>query len=282
MAAPRRAPAALSVAELVGTLSLAADLGLGQPMGHLTRAGLIAVRLAERMGLPAADRETAYYLALLDWVGCTADSHETTARFGDDIELRAGVYDVEIGSPPMHGYLLRKAGSDGTVLHRARGVGGLVRSTSRVAMSISSPRTATRRSLPQFVAQLRALLAEHPLHVPRRDVAGLPPGLGCQRRTDTGRLARRHAHRHDPVRRVRHVGARDAAAGDEQVVDVDGQEAAQRDVEGLPLRDPPQERAGALRVVDVQRVGALRDGVAEATGGEHVVPRELVLPAEPP
>jgi HD-GYP domain-containing protein (c-di-GMP phosphodiesterase class II) len=177
MAAPRRAPAALSVAELVGTLSLAADLGLGQPMGHLTRAGLIAVRLAERMGLPAADRETAYYLALLAWVGCTADSHETTARFGDDIELRAGVYDVEIGSPPMLGYLLRKAGSGGTVLHRARAVGGLVRSGGRavqqslVAHCQVTGQLAARLGLDP---RLRHCLAQT---FTRWDGRGIPAGL---------------------------------------------------------------------------------------------------------
>jgi HD-GYP domain-containing protein (c-di-GMP phosphodiesterase class II)/DNA-binding CsgD family transcriptional regulator len=131
VAATGRAPAAITVAELVGMLSLAADLGLGQPQEHLARSCLIAVRLADRMGVPAADRETTYYLALLAWVGCTADSHETASMFGDDITLRAGVYDVEIGSMPMLGYLLRRAGSDAGVGRRAHVTAELLATAGR-------------------------------------------------------------------------------------------------------------------------------------------------------
>jgi HD-GYP domain-containing protein (c-di-GMP phosphodiesterase class II) len=40
--------------------------------------------------------------------------------FGDDLELRAGVYNVEIGSPAMLGYLLRRAGSGGPPLRKVR------------------------------------------------------------------------------------------------------------------------------------------------------------------
>jgi HD-GYP domain-containing protein (c-di-GMP phosphodiesterase class II) len=126
-----RAPAAITVAELLGMLSLSADLGLGQPQEHLARSCLIAVRLAERMGLSAVDRETTYYLALLAWVGCTADSHETAARFGDDITMRAGVYDVEIGSPAMLGYLLRRAGSGVGLQRRVLVTGELLATAGR-------------------------------------------------------------------------------------------------------------------------------------------------------
>ena len=39
------------LAELVAALSLGIDLGFGQPMEHVLRQCLIALRLAERMGL---------------------------------------------------------------------------------------------------------------------------------------------------------------------------------------------------------------------------------------
>ena len=39
------------LAELVGALSLGIDLGFGQPMEHVLRQCLIALRLAERIGL---------------------------------------------------------------------------------------------------------------------------------------------------------------------------------------------------------------------------------------
>ena len=39
------------LAELVAALSLGVDLGFGQPMEHVLRQCLIALRLAERIGL---------------------------------------------------------------------------------------------------------------------------------------------------------------------------------------------------------------------------------------
>src|SRR3954465_1669015 len=91
----------LRLAELVGTLSLSADLGLGQPLEHVTRSCLLAVRLGELLGLDAADREVTYYSALLAWVGCTADSHEVAVLFGDDVALRASSYDVDFAGLPL-------------------------------------------------------------------------------------------------------------------------------------------------------------------------------------
>jgi HD-GYP domain-containing protein (c-di-GMP phosphodiesterase class II) len=126
------------LAELIATLSLAGDLGLGQPMEHLARSCLIAVRFAERMGLDEADREAVYHLALLAWLGCTADSHEIAALFGDDLAFRAGVYHVDLGPRSMLGYLVSHAGAGGSAAHRARAAAGVVLDrgrTIRVAMA---------------------------------------------------------------------------------------------------------------------------------------------------
>jgi HD-GYP domain-containing protein (c-di-GMP phosphodiesterase class II) len=110
----------LRLAELVGTLSLSADLGLGQPLEHVTRSCLVAVRLGELLGLDAAQREVTYYSALLAWVGCTADSHEVAVLFGDDVALRAASYDVDFAGLPLLGFLVRHAGAGSPPLTRAR------------------------------------------------------------------------------------------------------------------------------------------------------------------
>jgi response regulator RpfG family c-di-GMP phosphodiesterase len=57
------------LAELLAVLSLATDLGMGQPMEHVLRQCLISLRLAQRLGLAEADREVVYYAALIAWVG---------------------------------------------------------------------------------------------------------------------------------------------------------------------------------------------------------------------
>ena len=83
------------LAELVAALSLGVDLGFGQPMEHVLRQCMIALRMAERLGLGDAERSVVYYTALLVNVGCHADAHEQAKWFGDDIELKAGKYQHE-------------------------------------------------------------------------------------------------------------------------------------------------------------------------------------------
>src|SRR5690242_19645773 len=80
------------LAELVAALSLGIDLGFGQPMEHVLRQCLIALRIAERFGLDAEQRSTVYYTALLIDVGCHTDAHEQAKWFGDDIGLKADKY----------------------------------------------------------------------------------------------------------------------------------------------------------------------------------------------
>src|SRR6478609_10433703 len=80
------------LAELVAALSLGVDLGFGQPMEHVLRQCLIALRLAERAGLDEDERATVYYTALLLTVGCHSDAHEQAKWFGDDIRLKEVVY----------------------------------------------------------------------------------------------------------------------------------------------------------------------------------------------
>src|ERR1700716_3416257 len=86
------------LAELVAALSLGIDLGFGQPMEHVLRQCLIAMRIAEHVGLDEEPRAVVYYPALLMNVGCHADAYEQAKWFGDDIKLKSGKYDHEPGS----------------------------------------------------------------------------------------------------------------------------------------------------------------------------------------
>lgn len=92
-------PAAVSLAELVATISLGTDLGLGQPMEHVMRQTLISLRMAERLGLDEADRTVVYYSGLLAWVGCHTDAYELTKWFGDDIAMKHATYQYDMGRP---------------------------------------------------------------------------------------------------------------------------------------------------------------------------------------
>src|SRR5687767_14380867 len=95
------------LAELVATLSLGTDLGLGQPMEHVLRQSLIALRLGERLGLAEAERHVLYYSGLLAWVGCFTDAYEQAKWFGDDIAFKADGFAMEAGAV---GYLIGHLG----------------------------------------------------------------------------------------------------------------------------------------------------------------------------
>ncbi len=119
----------LSRAELLASVSLAIDLGLGQPMEHMLRSSLIATRIAERMGLDPRQRETVYYANLIGWIGCHADSHELSALFGDDIAFRADTYAVDMTGLPF----LRL-----TMSHVGRGLPGWERGIRAAAFLVAA------------------------------------------------------------------------------------------------------------------------------------------------
>jgi HD-GYP domain-containing protein (c-di-GMP phosphodiesterase class II)/DNA-binding CsgD family transcriptional regulator len=112
--------AEVRLAELVAALSLGVDLGFGQPMEHVLRECMIALRLADRVGLDETERSTVYYTALLVNVGCHADAHEQAKWFGDDIALKSGKYDGDFRSLRAAVAMISLVGSGNPPLHRFR------------------------------------------------------------------------------------------------------------------------------------------------------------------
>jgi HD-GYP domain-containing protein (c-di-GMP phosphodiesterase class II) len=109
------------LAELLAVLSLATDLGMGQPMEHMLRQCVLSLRLAERMGLPAEDRAAAYYAALLAWVGCHVDAYEQAKWFGDDLALKVDFRQVDFRTPMSRpAFMLRHLGAGRPVPERVR------------------------------------------------------------------------------------------------------------------------------------------------------------------
>lgn len=87
----------IRAAEIVGALSLATDLGTGQPLEHALRTAVLAVRLGELAGASAQELVDTYYVALLHSSGCTSDGHEAAQLYGDDIVPRAAFALVDPG-----------------------------------------------------------------------------------------------------------------------------------------------------------------------------------------
>jgi HD-GYP domain-containing protein (c-di-GMP phosphodiesterase class II)/DNA-binding CsgD family transcriptional regulator len=176
------------LAELVAALSLGVDLGFGQPMEHVLRECMIALRLADRIGLEEAERSTVYYTALLVGVGCHADAHEQAKWFGDDIALKSTKYEHEFrtrrataamvgligsGSPPLHRF---RVGLEFAISGR-RDLDGMVARHSEVARAL-----AERLGLPDAVQAAVAASYE------QWDGKGWPRGLAGDRIPAAARL----------------------------------------------------------------------------------------------
>ena len=166
-----------SRAELLAALSVAIDLGLGQPSEHMLRAALIGTRIADTLGLDRRQRDCTYYTNLVMWIGCHADSHEYARWFGDDIAVRRESTLVDWSGLPYLRFLLsnvargeplpRRLAVLATLLANARGhLSRLVRSHCASATLL-----AERIGLGPDVQAALAFAFE------RYDGAGLPKGL---------------------------------------------------------------------------------------------------------
>jgi HD-GYP domain-containing protein (c-di-GMP phosphodiesterase class II) len=82
--------AAIALSTLLSALSAALDLTEGQPMGHAVRTCLIALRLAETLGLSPQEQADLHLSALLKDSGCSSNAARMCAIFGcDDIQAKA-------------------------------------------------------------------------------------------------------------------------------------------------------------------------------------------------
>jgi hypothetical protein len=61
-------------AELCGAVSLFTDLGTGQPTEHALRTCIVAMRLADGLGVGDDVRLDVFYGSLIRFLGCTADA----------------------------------------------------------------------------------------------------------------------------------------------------------------------------------------------------------------
>ncbi len=109
------------IAELVATLSYAADLGLGQPMAHCMRQTVIALRLAGLAGASDSELEATYYLGLMMNVYCHADAAEQAKWFGDDISVKGDGFEMlDMSTARIIAFILRRVGSHGSGAARAK------------------------------------------------------------------------------------------------------------------------------------------------------------------
>ncbi len=121
VSAPVSSNAGLRLAELLGALSLATDLGMGQPMESVLLSTVLAIRLASTCNVDEDELSVVYYVALLRFVGCNADAHVAAETFGDELLARGHFAEADFGRPTsVFATLLRHLGASESPIVRAR------------------------------------------------------------------------------------------------------------------------------------------------------------------
>src|SRR5262249_30004725 len=99
----------IRVADLMACLSIATDLGMGQPVDYAMKTCVVGVRLGEALGLDTATLRDVYYETMLRYVGCNADTQWFASLFGDEIAVRAEYASVDTADMPRTLELLRES-----------------------------------------------------------------------------------------------------------------------------------------------------------------------------
>ncbi len=165
--------------EVLVALSLATDLGLGQPSDHMLRSARLGMRLGERLGLGRPELATLYDVSILTYVGCPIFGNEAALLFGDDIDFRAHTYDVDFGGRTAMTYMLRRtrAGSLGPV----RGAATLLATGGRGVVEQMANHCSASGLLAQRLGLGDAVRAGVEQSYARWDGRGVPPVCGGSR-----------------------------------------------------------------------------------------------------
>ncbi|HSJ73292.1 MAG TPA: HD domain-containing phosphohydrolase, partial [Miltoncostaeaceae bacterium] len=251
------------LAELVGALSMATDLGMGQPLEQALRTCLLATRLGEAAGLGPDDLRSVYYVALLRYTGCTSDAAEAAELFGDEIAARAAFAPIDPGRPrEALGWLVRHAGAGRPPAARARLLVSALAEGSRGARESFRAHCEVARRLAERLGLGPGVREALGHSFERWDGAGFPAGLAGEaiaaparmvavardaeviaRRAGPGAaraaVARRAGGAYDPA-----LAALFAARGDGLLASLveDGSWQALLDAEPAPALRVPEER----------------------------------------
>jgi HD-GYP domain-containing protein (c-di-GMP phosphodiesterase class II) len=200
-------PRGVSLAELVATLSLVADLGMGRPMERVLRQTVIAMRLGAAAGMDPATCLSAYYTSLLTWVGCAVDTSEVAALFGDETELYADTREVDLDRAALAVFVARHLGRGRPGFHRIGMVGKFLASAGRSVQRVMESHCREASELAGWL-ELGPAVREPLLQAFERwDGRGIPGSAGG----DDLAAAIRLVHLADSVEAFHHAGGTEAA-----------------------------------------------------------------------
>jgi HD-GYP domain-containing protein (c-di-GMP phosphodiesterase class II) len=197
----------VTLAELVATLSLVADLGMGRPMERVLRQTVVAMRLGAAAGMDRAACSSAYYTSLLTWVGCAVDTSEVAALFGDETELYADSHEGDYGGLSLAVFVARHLGRGKSGFHRIGMVGTFLATAGRSARLLMEEHCQEASDLAGQLGLGPAVCEPLLQAFERWDGRGVPGLVGADRLAAAVRLV----HLADGIEAFHHAGGTEAA-----------------------------------------------------------------------
>ncbi len=124
-------PQPVRLSELVATLSLVSDLGMGRPMERVLRQTVIAMRLADAAGVEPEVSAATYYTSLLTWVGCATDTSDLAEMFGDETTLYADSHDGDLAGASLAIFVAKHLGHGSSRVRRIGMIGKFLATAGR-------------------------------------------------------------------------------------------------------------------------------------------------------
>ena len=170
----------IRLAELIAALSVATDLGMGQPMEFALSSCILAVRLAEQCGYSEEALREVYYQALLRYIGCNAETDWLASIVGDEQGLRMAFAQVDNGNPiaVMNTFVraIQQANAGESALNIARAVGRGLLASSHITPMFSGHCEVAQRLAERLGFDTNVVYALGQLYE-RWDGKGLPNRL---------------------------------------------------------------------------------------------------------
>ena len=179
MAPPTGRSSGVRLCELVAVLSFSSDFGLGQPMEHVLRSCLIALRLADRLGLDEPRRRETFWVTLLATV-CTGESYELAQLFGNEVAYRSGIYHVGPSQLAQMVHALGRAGANRPPPGRMRAAAGILANRGKTVEARFLAHSALTSDISHRIGLDPAVGAALSNTFCRWDGKGIPRGVSAQ------------------------------------------------------------------------------------------------------
>ena len=197
----------VTLAELVATLSLVADLGMGRPLERVLRQTVVAMRLGAAAEMRQEVCTAAYYTSLLAWVGCAVDTTELAAVFGDEIELYADTRDEDLNRVTLAVFVGRHLGRGQSGFRRVGLVGKFLATAGRSVQQLMESHCRVTSELADRLGLGPAVCEPLLQTFERWDGQGVPGSAGAGGLAPAIRLV----HLADVIEAYHHSGGAEAA-----------------------------------------------------------------------